>query len=193
MTDIPSPDHRRLDELRRQCDLVLDLADEEVHTRYQCAKDGQAGNEGQQEARDCEADVDSARPYIKALPEMLKLLSQSVTDWPQFDCDEDVSGADLVDWFGQWRQSVKACLAGLHSPSVEANRTSVQAALDRGFVVLTRNAGNDPGSQYEAWAYEGPLDFEQAGPVRFGLGAEPHEAIDALNWQLQHSPDRPTD
>jgi hypothetical protein len=190
MKDPPALNPAQLAELRRQCGLVLDLADEEVQTRHRCAKDGH-GEE--QEVRDLEADVAAVQPCIQSLPAILRLLSQAVTDWPQFDGDEDVSGADLVDWFGQWRDNVKACMAGLASSSDETNHTAVQAALDKGFVVLTHNAGNDPGSQYEAWAYEGPLDFDNASSVRFGLGADPIEAIHALNWQLQHILDRPTD
>lgn len=190
MKDPPALNPAQIAELRRRGNLVLDLADEEVQTRHRGAKDGH-GEE--QEVGDLEADVAAVRPCIQSLPAILRLLSQALTDWPQFDSDEDVPGADLVDWFGQWRQSVKVCLAGLHSSFDETNRTAVQAALEKGFVILTRNASNDPGSQYEAWAYEGPLSFDIASPIRFGLGADPHEAIDALNWQLQHKLDRSTD
>ena len=42
---------------------------------------------------------------------MAELLSQALCDWPQFDADEDVSGADLVDWFAQWRLRARRALA----------------------------------------------------------------------------------
>jgi hypothetical protein len=50
----------------------------------------------------------------------------------------------------------------------------------RGFVVVTHG-----GKEHEAWAYEGPLDFEVAAPVRFGLGNTPIDALKALDWQLE--------
>ncbi|MCC6681649.1 MAG: hypothetical protein IT445_12170 [Phycisphaeraceae bacterium] len=59
----------------------------------------------------------------------------------------------------------------------------------KGFVVLTHNQTNDPDSRIEAWAYEGPLDFNTATPLRFGLGADPTEALDALNHQLSNPSD----
>ena len=59
----------------------------------------------------------------------------------------------------------------------------------KGFVVLTYNADSDPDSRFEAWAYEGPLDFNSAAPVRFGLGADPIAALHALNHQLSELPD----
>ena len=54
----------------------------------------------------------------------------------------------------------------------------------RGFVVLTRNRSEPPDTCYEAWAYDGPLDFDQASPLCFGLGGAPHEAIAALKHHL---------
>ena len=42
---------------------------------------------------------------------MAELLSQALCDWPQFDADEKVSGADLVDWFAQWRLCARRVLA----------------------------------------------------------------------------------
>ena len=47
---------------------------------------------------------------------MAELLSQALCDWPGFDGDEDVSGADLVDWFAQWRLRVRAALARVDVP-----------------------------------------------------------------------------
>ena len=47
---------------------------------------------------------------------MAELLSQALCDWPQFDGDEDVSGADLVDWFAQWRLRVRSALAQVDVP-----------------------------------------------------------------------------
>jgi hypothetical protein len=58
-------------------------------------------------------------------------------------------------------------------------KTLLEFLARKGFVVLTNNAG-----EHEAWAYEGPLDFEVAAPIRFGLGNTPIEALKALDWQL---------
>lgn len=180
------------EELARQCGLVLDLAEEEVQTRHQAVKDGQASVNGLERARNLEADVDLARPHILAVPQMLGLLSQAVSDWPQFESDEEVSGADLVDWFAQWRQGVKALLAGISDGATAdpiANDAAIHATLEKGFVVLTRNEQNKPDSRFEAWAYDGALDFNAAKPLRFGLGASPHQALIALNEQLSELTD----
>ena len=41
-----------------------------------------------------------------------KLLGEAVDAWPQFDTPHDqVSGADLVEWFAEWRERAKQCLA----------------------------------------------------------------------------------
>ena len=46
---------------------------------------------------------------------MQRLLQNAIDAWPQFETDEPVNGGDLVDWFGEWRLNVKACL-GLDRP-----------------------------------------------------------------------------
>jgi hypothetical protein len=54
-----------------------------------------------------------------------------------------------------------------------------------GFVILTRNDGDpSPQGPFEAWAYHGPLDFQIATPVTFGVGTSVPDAIDALELQL---------
>ena len=57
--------------------------------------------------------------------------------------------------------------------------------LKGGFVVVGENR-SDPctGGPFEAWAYAGPLDFDSATPVVFGLGKDCRQALDALNTQL---------
>jgi len=51
----------------------------------------------------------------------------------------------------------------------------------KGFVVMT---GHGNGAEYEAWAYAGPLDLDEAVPQRFGVGDTPVQALEALDWQL---------
>ena len=65
---------------------------------------------------------------------------------------------------------------------------SLDRFLEHGFVILTSNPANDPGSTFEAWAYLGPLDFNSATPVRFGLGPSPVNALQALQQQLADMP-----
>ena len=86
-------DPEQIAELKRQCSLVLELADEEVHTRFQCAKDGYAGDRAPEEARQLEVDVESVRGLVIAIPNMVLLLGRAVSDWPQFQDDSD----------GDWR------------------------------------------------------------------------------------------
>ena len=54
------------------------------------------------------------------------------------------------------------------------------------FVVLSYNR-HDPSSHgpIEAWAYQGPLNFDQAKPLVFGAGKDPVEAFAALTMQLK--------
>ena len=56
------------------------------------------------------------------------------------------------------------------------------------FIVLAKNS-QDPNPQMpvEAWAYRGPLDFQQATPVTFGQGVDIAGAINALADQLEKS------
>ncbi|MCO5067063.1 MAG: hypothetical protein M9924_22110 [Rhizobiaceae bacterium] len=48
---------------------------------------------------------------------LLSVVVAAIDAWPQFDADEEVSGADLVDWFAQWRTSAMAA-AGRSAGSV---------------------------------------------------------------------------
>lgn len=40
--------------------------------------------------------------------QLLATLNAAIEAWPQFDSDDEVPGADLVDWFGQWRSTAKS-------------------------------------------------------------------------------------
>jgi hypothetical protein len=61
-------------------------------------------------ASDVAFDADRIRPKAPAA-ELLDVLREAVDAWPQFDGDEYVSGADLVEWFTFWRRKAKAILA----------------------------------------------------------------------------------
>jgi len=42
--------------------------------------------------------------------DLLELTVAAVDAWPQFDTGAPVDGADLVEWFGEWRAKVNALL-----------------------------------------------------------------------------------
>jgi len=57
-----------------------------------------------------------------------------------------------------------------------------------GFVILTHNAGDaSKHGPFEAWAYQGPLDFQVATAVTFGVGASVPDALEALELLLDSS------
>lgn len=60
-----------------------------------------------------------------------------------------------------------------------------QFLADGGFIVLGENQ-HDPHlhQPFEAWAYKGPLDFNEAQSVTFGTGKDVPEALDALAFQI---------
>ena len=108
------------------------------------------------------------------------------------DYDTDGVEQDGLDRDGEGRRCVTSIWSARQNedrmPSPEPDR--IQKHLTGGgFVVLTHNAGNDPNSHFEAWAYQGPLDFDRATPIRFGLGADPIAALLALGHQLSQLSD----
>jgi hypothetical protein len=183
------PPSRRPDreELQRQCQLLLDLADDELGTRRRCLKDGYASDNGDSEICDLETDLASIRPYIQNMPTTFALLHEAVDTWPQFNGDEPVSGADLVEWFAPWRNQIVQLLHSLPDDPAP-DHPAIDQLLTRGFVVITRHKEDTGHAEYEAWAYKGPLDFDQAGSVCFGLGATISNALDALEHHLTHPP-----
>lgn len=76
---------------------------------------------------------------------------------------------------------------GKRENQAESSLNQVNRHLEEhGFVVLGINQQDAHADcPYEAWAYNGPLDFQEAKPVTFGLGKNSHEALDALNTQLR--------
>ena len=68
-----------------------------------------------------------------AKPTALDLIREAIEAWPQYDGDGDgelhVSGADLVDWFGEWRERAKGG-AGMNARAhMLANVSSLVATL----------------------------------------------------------------
>ena len=58
---------------------------------------------------------DDATQIAKTLEVMRQLLQHArklVNRWPQFDKDAAVSGADLVEWFSEYREKTKTLLGG---------------------------------------------------------------------------------
>jgi len=61
-------------------------------------------------------EAEQAAAAIATLPKLYDVLQQATQAWSEeFDGDDEtnpsVSGADLVDWFSQWRLAAKAALA----------------------------------------------------------------------------------
>ena len=53
------------------------------------------------------------------------------------------------------------------------------------FIILSKNVQDrNSGGPFEAWAYEGPLDFSRAFPNCFGVGVTIVDSLEALNHQL---------
>lgn len=69
-----------------------------------------------------------AEMFIR-LPKMLQLLNRVVTDTPAVETDEEVDGADLVEWFASFRVDTKAFLAEAECAIVESNTDAGIQAL----------------------------------------------------------------
>ena len=112
-------------------------------------------------------------------------------------CDYDIDGVDenRLSCDAKGRRCVRTVWHGKEfadqtpTDMAEDGLTAMNRFLNDGFVTLTLNPANDPGSMFEAWAYSGPLDFNKAAPVRFGLGSSPVNAVLALQQQLADTPD----
>lgn len=111
MNMLPMTDEQT-QELQRQFDLLIDLADEEVASLQECAKCGHDYEKEIDDVRQLEADVNHVRSCIKSVVKMAELLQEAIIQWPQFDSDSQVSGADLVDWFALWRTNAKLAING---------------------------------------------------------------------------------
>ena len=128
----------------------------------------------------------NANAAIKAVAEYLK------------DCQRYQGPADsqaIYDWLEQHDENLSVAVVCQPGMSEQDNQAeSAMSHLNRfllrqGFVVLGLNRTEpSPGAPYEAWAYQGPLDFQAATPVTFGLGANIPEVLEALNLKLQNGP-----
>jgi hypothetical protein len=56
--------------------------------------------------------------------------------------------------------------------------------LEHGFIVLTANPDDPRNERFQAWLYEGPLDFDQAQPLCFGTGPTLNDSLTALTLHL---------
>ena len=74
------------------------------------------GTEGFEDMRD---NARAVTRVLKRTQQFLNHASQLVDRWPQFDGDEDVSGADLVEWFGQYRKATKKLLQSASQEKTE--------------------------------------------------------------------------
>jgi hypothetical protein len=98
----------------------------------------------------------------------------------------------IRDWLDQHeRLSVEVmCQKGLPDTPYSEDRqtlTRTDRYLEKNrFILLTRNNSDPhPGCPFEAWAYEGLLDFHKAFPNCFGVGDSITDCLEALNLQLK--------
>ena len=136
--------------------------------------------------------------YAEAYPSK-KMAEQGLIDYLREE--ENYDGQDDIGEAGNWLAEHDECLsAEIFAAESCKNNDDNGTPLDtppesdqlrrfldeEGFIVLGKNQHDPhPGLEFEAWAYRGPLDFQSAGPVTFGLGTNSHEALDALNSQLR--------
>jgi len=72
-----------------------------------------------------------------------------------------------------------------HDPPGTVNLSRLDAFLCQGFAVLALNLHEpNPDMPFEAWAYQGPLDFDIATPLVFGLGTSGFDALSSLDKLL---------
>ncbi len=72
-----------------------------------------------------------------------------------------------------------------HEPLGTVSQSQLDVFLHQGFAVLTKNRHDpNPGMPFEAWAYQGPLDFDSATPLVFGLGTSGFDALNSLDKLL---------
>jgi hypothetical protein len=89
----------------------------------------------------------------------------------------------------QERTDRKPLRVGVESSGGTGQAGRILADLrEPGFVVLT-GPGEADRPRFEAWAYQGPLDFDEASPIAFGIGPNTRAAMRALDEILGATPD----
>ncbi len=92
---------------RKNSVLLARCCEEAIDGTWDCAMPG--GCDGFVAMRD------DAKQIASALEGMLQFLQHArklVNRWPHFDNDSAVSGADLVEWFSEYRERTKTLLGG---------------------------------------------------------------------------------
>ncbi len=72
---------------------------------------------------------------LRHAPAMLDVLQAAVAAWDEaFASDEPVSGADLVEWWGRWLETVRPLLTSIEQGqrSEEATAAAVDGAYEHG-------------------------------------------------------------
>ena len=110
-----------------------------------------------------------------------------------YDGPDEISEA--ANWLAEHDERLGAEIFAADSPDnhddadirFEAERLE-RLLTEGGFIVLAKNQQDPhPGQPLEAWAYQGPLDFNQANPVTFGFGNSVAHVLAALNEQLKQA------
>ena len=135
--------------------------------------------------------------YAEAHPSK-KMAEQALIDYLREE--ENYDGPDDIGEAGNWLAEHDERLGAeifaaepgqdnddnVDNPDPPYETERLERFLDEGgFIVLSKNQHDPhPGLEFEAWAYQGALDFQSAGPVTFGLGISTSDALAALNQQL---------
>ena len=138
--------------------------------------------------------------YAEAYPSK-KMAEQGLIDYlrreEHYDGPDEISEA--AHWLAEHDERLSAEIFVAQSgqdfnddvttPNIPYDSERVQRFLAAGgFIVLGANRHDPhPGLPFEAWAYQGPLDFRVAQPLTFGQGPTLIEALSALDAQLCRS------
>ena len=129
--------------------------------------------------------------YTKAYPDenaATNGLAAYLREYHQYDGPDD---SQLIhQWLGRHDENLSVsivCQHDIDDQTIGAISQVDEFLLKHGFVVLALNHTEpSPGAPYEAWAYSGPLDFQSATPITFGLGTNIQSTLEALNLKLQN-------
>ena len=152
---------------RRQRQWILAIADRgiiayaEVYHSKKMAEQGLIDYLRKEESYDGPDEISEAANWLAEHDE--RMSAEIFAAEPCQDTDDDVAADDTLNDTEQLQRFL----------------------ADKGFIVLGDNQHDPhPDLPFEAWAYQGPLDFQSAVPVTFGQGPTLMEALIALNRQL---------
>lgn len=123
--------------------------------------------------------VQDLRAIVATCPELVgpptvalfSKLREPVEEWPQFEGDDEVSGADLVEWFAIWRASVVSLLNASPQPETTWDNLTCETALCVWEAMLDiRDRFTDGnGATADAPSYVADMEAAWSGNGAFGM------------------------